>query len=140
LAIVALALADVAGDVNVGEEVHFDLEDAVALALLAAAALDVEGEAAWAVAAGFRFREAGEPFAQRREGTSIGGRVRTRGAADRRLIDVDDLVEEFEAGEAFMRGRDDARAVETTGDGLVHGIDHQGRLTAPGYAGDGDEH
>src|SRR5690606_19048666 len=46
LAIVALALADVAGDVDVGQEVHLDLDDAVALAGLAASALDVEGETA----------------------------------------------------------------------------------------------
>ena len=46
LAVVALALADVAGDVDVGQEVHLDLDDAVALAGLAAAALDVEAEAA----------------------------------------------------------------------------------------------
>ena len=51
LAVVALALADVAGDVDVGQEVHLDLDDAVALAGLAAAALDVEGEAPRLVAA-----------------------------------------------------------------------------------------
>jgi hypothetical protein len=43
-AVVALALADVAGDVDVGQEVHLDLDDAVALARLAAPALDVERE------------------------------------------------------------------------------------------------
>jgi len=51
LAVVALALADVAGDVNVGQKVHLDLDHAVALAGLAAAALDVEREAARLVAA-----------------------------------------------------------------------------------------
>src|SRR5205085_6378999 len=45
LAVVALAVADVAGDVDVGQEVHLDLDQAVALAGLAAAALDVETEA-----------------------------------------------------------------------------------------------
>jgi hypothetical protein len=45
-AVVALALADVAGDVDVRQEVHLDLDDAVALAGLAAPALDVEREAA----------------------------------------------------------------------------------------------
>src|SRR5690606_17942812 len=44
LPVVALALADVAGDINVGQEVHFDLEDAIALTFFAAATLDVEGE------------------------------------------------------------------------------------------------
>ena len=52
LAVVALAVADVAGDVNVGQKVHLDLDHAVALAGLAAAALDVEREAAGLVAAG----------------------------------------------------------------------------------------
>ncbi len=46
LAVVALAVADVAGDVDVRQEVHLDLDDAVALAGLAAAAFDVEGETA----------------------------------------------------------------------------------------------
>jgi hypothetical protein len=44
--IVALALADVAGDIDIGQEVHLDLDDAVALAGFAAAALDVEREPA----------------------------------------------------------------------------------------------
>src|SRR5712691_11047492 len=42
LAVVALAVAHVAGDVDVGQEVHLDLGDAIALAGLATAALDVE--------------------------------------------------------------------------------------------------
>jgi hypothetical protein len=46
LAVVALALADVAGDVDIRQEVHLDLDDAVALAGLAAATLDIEGETA----------------------------------------------------------------------------------------------
>ncbi len=109
LAVVALAVADVAGDVDVGQEVHLDLDDAVALAGLAAAALDVEGEAAGLVAARLGLRQAGEPVADRGEGAGIGRRVRARRAADRRLVDVDDLVEELEALDAVVLGRD-ARA------------------------------
>ena len=63
LAIVALAVADVAGDVDVGEEVHLDLDQAVARAGLAAAALDVEAEAAGLVAARLALGQAGEPVA-----------------------------------------------------------------------------
>ena len=51
LAVVAASLADLARDVHVGQEVHLDLDGAVALAGLAAPALDVEREAAWLVAA-----------------------------------------------------------------------------------------
>ena len=57
LAVVALPSAHVAGDVDVRQKVHLDLDDAVALAGLAAAALDVEREAAGLVAARFSTRE-----------------------------------------------------------------------------------
>jgi hypothetical protein len=45
-AVVALAVADVAGHVHVGQEVHLDLDHAVALAGLAAAAGHVEARSA----------------------------------------------------------------------------------------------
>ena len=106
LAIVALALADVAGDIDVRQEMHFDLDDAVALAGFAAPALDVEGEAPRLVAARLGFRQAREPFADRREGAGIGGRIGARRAADRRLVDVDHLVEMFEAFDPIVRQRD----------------------------------
>ena len=49
--VVAPALADLARDVDVGEELHLDLEDPLALAVLAAPAFHVEAEAARLVAA-----------------------------------------------------------------------------------------
>ena len=75
---------------------HLDLQHAVALARLAAAALDVEGETARLVAARAAFRQFGEPVADRREQIGVGGRVGARRAADRRLVDVDDLVEQLQ--------------------------------------------
>ena len=40
--VVALAIADITGDINVRQEVHFDLDDTIALACLAAPAFDIE--------------------------------------------------------------------------------------------------
>ena len=97
LAVVALAAALLAGDVDVGEEVHLDLHESVALAGLAAAALHVEGEAARAVAAELRLRHLGEELADGGEEAGVGRRVRARRASDRRLVDVDHLVEVLEA-------------------------------------------
>ena len=132
-------MADVAGDVDVGQEVHLDLDDAVALAGLAAAALDVEGEAARLVAARLGFRQAGEPVADRREGAGIGRGVRARRAADRRLVDVDDLVEEFQALDAVVVGRMLARAHDAARRRLEQRLDQEGRLAAARNAGDGGE-
>src|SRR6266508_5374936 len=112
LAVVAFALADVAGDVDVGQKVHLDLDHAVALAGFAAPALDVEGEAAGLVAARLRLRQAREPFADRGEFAGIGRRIAARRAADRRLVDVDHLVEMLEALDAVVRGRGLGGAVE----------------------------
>ena len=139
LAVVALALADVALHVDVGQEVHLDLDDAVALAGLAAPALDVEREAARPVAARLRLGQAGEPVADRREGAGIGRRVGARRAADRRLVDVDDLVEMLDALDAVMRAGMLARAVQPRGQRLVERLDDQRGLAAAGHAGDAGE-
>jgi hypothetical protein len=104
-AVVALAVADVAGDIDIRQEVHLDLDDAVALAGLATAALDVEGETAGLIAARLCLRQAGKPVADRRKRAGIGGRVGARRAADRRLVDVDDLVDMLETVDPVMRGR-----------------------------------
>ena len=77
--VVALAAADLAGDVDVGEEVHLDLDHAVAAARLAAAALDVEAEAAGVPAARARVGELREDVADRVE--RLGVRARGSSAA-----------------------------------------------------------
>ena len=105
LAVVAGAVADLARDVDVGQEVHLDLDRAVAGARLAAAALDVEGEAARQVAADLRLGRLGEQLAHVVEDAGVGRRVGPRGAADRRLVDADDLVEVLEAGDAGVPAR-----------------------------------
>src|SRR5713226_326907 len=139
LAVVALALADVALDVDVRQEVHLDLDDAVALAGLAAATLDVEREAAGFVAALGRFGELREPVADRREGAGIRRRVGARGAADRRLVDVDDLVEMADTVEPAMHAGMLARAVQPPRQRLVERLDDQRTLAAARYAGDAGE-
>ena len=55
LTVVAMAFALIALDVDIGEEVHFDFFSALPHACFAAAAFDVEGEAAGLVATDFCF-------------------------------------------------------------------------------------
>ena len=105
LAVVAVAVADVARHVDVGQEMHLDLEHAVALARFAAPAFHVEGEASGAVAALARGGHAGEELAYRREEPGVGRRIRARRAPDRALVDVHDLVEELEPRDRFVRRR-----------------------------------
>jgi hypothetical protein len=79
LAVVAFALADLALDVDIGEEVHLDLLEALALARLAAAAAglcgDVEAEAAGLVAADLGLLGLGEDVADLVEDAGVGGGI-----------------------------------------------------------------
>ncbi len=139
LAVVALAVALLARDVDVGQEVHLDLDLAVAAADLAAPALHVEGEAAGLVAAGAGLLGAREEVADLVEQADVGGRVRPRRAADRRLVDVDDLVDLVEPGDAPVGSRALLGAVQAVGHRLVEHLVHQRRLARPGDPGDGAE-
>ena len=96
LAVVAAALAGLARDVDVGQEVHLDLDLAVALAGLAAAALDVEREAARLVAAHLRVGRERVELADVGEEVGVRRRVRAGRAADRALVDLDHLVEDLD--------------------------------------------
>ena len=93
LAIVALAVAVLALDIDVRQEVHLDLDGAVALARLAAAALDVKGEASGVVAAGARLGRLRKELADAGKQVDIGSRIGARGAANRALVDANELVD-----------------------------------------------
>lgn len=82
---------------------HFDFEQAVTRTRLAAAALDIERETARAVAARLGIRRLGEQIADVVEHTRIGRRIGARRASDGRLVDVDDLIEVFDADEFVVR-------------------------------------
>ena len=82
LAVVTLAVADIAMHIQVGQKVHFHLDHAVALASLAAPALDVEGEAPRPVGTRTGFGQPGKEIADRRHHAGIGRRIGTRRSAD----------------------------------------------------------
>ena len=93
LPVVAPPVADVAGDEDIGQEVHLDPDLTRALARLAAPALDVEAETARLVAPRPGVGGGGKERPDRVEDLGVGGRVGARGSADGRLVDGDDLVE-----------------------------------------------
>ena len=104
---------------------HLDLDDAVALTVLAAAALHVETEAARLVAAHTRFRHLREQVSDVGEDAGVGRRVRTRRSADRRLVDVDDLVDEGEARNLAGDAGALFRPVEVLGHPAIENVAHQ---------------
>ena len=93
LAVVPLAAADVAGDVDVGQEVHLDLDLPVPRARLAPPALDVEGEAPRQITARPGLGCPRHQLADGIEDVGVRRRVRARRPSDGRLVDGDDLVD-----------------------------------------------
>ena len=92
-----------------------------------------------AVAALARFRHAREELADRREQPGVGRRIGARRAADRALVDVDDLVEELEAVDRFVRRRLGGAAVELARDRVVQRVVDERRLARARHAGHADE-
>src|SRR5690606_35106168 len=109
---------------------------------LAAPALDVEREAAGLVAALARLGGAGEEVADLGEDARVGGGVRARRAADRALVDLDDLVDVLDAGDAAVRARRRLGAVQGLGQRGPEDRVHERRLARAGgarHAGEGAE-
>src|SRR5205807_2570880 len=104
---------------DVRQEMHLDLDLAVALAGLTAAAPDVEREAAGLVAPYLRLGRQRVELADRREQVRVGSRVRSRRAPDRRLVDVDHLVEDVDTLDLVAIAGLDAHSVQPVGEGLV---------------------
>ena len=98
--IVALAPAHVAGDVHVGQEVHFHADLTVAAARLAASALDVEAEPPLSVAPALGLLGGGEQIPDVVEQAGVGGWVGAGRPPNGTLVDVHHLVQLLDALDA----------------------------------------
>ena len=135
----ALAVAVGAAQIDVGEELHLDVLEAVAAAGRAAAVAGVEAEGAGRVAALLRERRVGEALADRVERADVARRIRARRPADRRLVDEHDLVDEIGAAKLAVRARRLGRLALRLPERGVQDVLHQRRLAGAGHAGHADE-
>src|SRR5690606_38972893 len=66
-------------------------------------------------------------------------RIRAGRTADRRLVDLDDLVQMLEAANLLVLARTGLRAVQIAGERLVQNLVHERRLARTRYTGNGRE-
>ena len=97
--LVAGAVAVFAGQLDVGQELHFDGHGAVAFAGVAAAAGHVEGEMSGRERKALGLGLGGEELADQIEALDIGDGIGARRAADGGLVDQHNVVEALDAGE-----------------------------------------
>src|ERR1044072_8275376 len=100
--VITMAAADLAQNVNVGHKVHFDTPLAFALAMLATSAGNVERKASSLIAALARLRQHGVKVADMREDARIGCGIGAWSSANGRLINADDLINVFGAGNCLV--------------------------------------
>ncbi len=111
--LVAGAVAVFAGQLDVGEELHFDGDGAVAFAGVAAAAGHVEGEVTGGQREALGLGLRGKQFADKVEALDVGDGIGARGAADGGLVDEHHVVEALDTGEGF----EDAGGIGAVGSG-----------------------
>src|SRR5699024_5807979 len=105
LAVVAFAFADLTGDIDVRQKVHLDLQNTVALARFAAAALDVKRESSAVIAAGLCFGGLCKELADVGKYAGVGGWIGARSASNRALADFDNLVQCVQSDNFFVFSR-----------------------------------
>ena len=127
-------MADLAGHINIRQEVHFYFQDAVALACFAASPLHIEGEAPCLIAAHPGLRRLAEQLANIVEHARIGGGVRAGRAANGLLVDIYDFVDVFKPLDALMPARLALGLVKPGGYALIENLIDQGGLAGAGHA------
>jgi len=129
-------VAYLAGNIHVRQELHFDADDAGPLAGLAASPFHVEREPAGAIAAHPGFRQRGVQRADRAKHVRVRRRVGARRAPDRRLVDIDDLVNVLRAIDRFVCPGLRRCSVQDVCQPLVNDLHEERALARAGYPGE----
>ncbi len=118
---------------------HLDLDDPVPLAGLAASALDVEGKPSRLIAAQLGLGSLGEKVAYECERPGICSRIRSRGSANRRLVDIDHLINMLQPQNLLVGQRFPAWIVESAAQNRIQCLLDQCRFARSGDPGHADK-
>src|SRR5262249_50664762 len=132
------ALALLANELDVGQELHLDSDRAVAFAHVASSARNVEREMAGVVTARLSFARRSERLAYRVVDLDVRHRIRPRSAPDRRLVDEDRVIDEFAAVETGEISDFSLPIAALALQPRVEAIMHERRLAGARNAGDQD--
>ena len=125
-------MANIAGHIHIGQKVHFNLFNAVALARFASAALDIEGKTSAGVSA-----RLGVPCLRKQvpdicEKSRIRCRIGARGASDRALVNGNHFVEMLHSFNPVMRAGVSRRVVQCRGKRRIKNPVDQGGFSGAG--------
>ncbi len=136
LPVVASAVADLAGHVHIRQEMHFDLDNAVAAAGLTSSSLYIKGKTSLCIASGLCIRCGGKKLPDHIKHAGIGGRIGARRPPDGGLIDIDDLIQLLHALYAVMCTGHHSGSVQGLCQRFIKHFIDQRTLAGAGDAGD----
>ena len=140
LTIVAFAATDLAGDIDIRQEMHLDLNDTVTTAGFTSSALDIKAETSLAVPFRLGICGGSEQVTDQIKHSGIGSRVGSGGTSDGRLVDIDDLVQLLHTFDSFMFAGDAAGTVQFSCQMLIEDLIHQRTFAGAGHTGDAGHH
>jgi len=140
LPVVAASLTLLALDVDIGQKVHLDLDQAVPLAGLTPPPPQVEGEAPRLVAPDSGLLGLGKGLADGIEDLGVGGGIGAGGAADGTLVYDNDLVHLQVEGHAVELSRLMAGLIDLLHQCPVEGVVDQGGLARSRDTSDGGKY
>src|SRR5690606_8373841 len=122
--------------VRIGHELHVELDRAIALAAFAAAAADVEREAARLVSTDLRKRHLSVQVTEQVEELRVGCGIRARTPTNWRLVDLDEFLEEIEMLDVPVCAGNHPRAVQLPRSDRGEDIVDQRAFSRTRHAGD----
>ena len=127
LTVIACAITDFTRNIHIRQEVHFNLDGAIALAGFTATALNVEAKPAGLVSTHLGLLGFGKKVTDLVEHARISSRVRPGGTPNRRLVNLHEFVQVLNAFHAHRAPRHLAGAVKLIRQGLSQNlVDHRG--------------
>ena len=128
LAVIPIPVTNLAWNVDVGKEVHFDPYRAVAAARLTASALHVKGEPTRLIPPYLGFCGGGKQLANVIEDARVRGRIAPGRTPDGTLVDVHHLVDLIGTGNVLVLSRHEPGTVQISRKNVEQDVVHQRRL------------
>ena len=133
--IVTFPLTNLTGNIDIRQEVQFDLDDTIPLAGFTTPALYIKAKAAFFVSPGFGLFAFGKDFPNGIEYTGIGCRIASGSTADRALINGNDLIQILQASDLGIIFRHHFGAVQLVGQGMIKNIIDKSTFSGAGNTG-----
>ena len=104
-------MANLAGHVNIGQEVHLNCDGAIAGTILAAATFNVKAKATLLISTHLGLGSLREKRTDFIEYAGVGRRVRSWRTPDRWLINVHNFIQQINASNCAVTTRDNSRTI-----------------------------